>query len=89
MQEIETKGCTNFFAAWSTLHKFASLGTCVWQGANGRMEKKKSRDELIKEYIDDIKNKKRVKFPWSSKEIDSATSHFSKHITKLQIEAES
>ena len=54
-----------------------------------KQEKKKSRDELIKEYIDDIKNKKRVKFPWSSKEIDAATSHFSKHITKLQIEAES
>ena len=52
-----------------------------------KQNKNKSRDEVINAYVNDIRNKKRVKFPWSSKEIDSATAHFSKHINKLQIES--
>ena len=46
------------------------------------------KEKLIRKYISEFAQKKRVKFPWSSKEIDAAMCHFSKQVNRLLMENE-
>ena len=41
------------------------------------------KEKLIKKYTNEFSLKKRVKFPWSSQEIDAAMRHFTKQVTRL------
>ena len=45
----------------------------------------KDKDAIISQYTADFKNKQRVKFPWTTKEIEKALNHFTKLILKLLI----
>jgi hypothetical protein len=46
------------------------------------------KEKQIRKYISEFALKKRIKFPWSSKEIDVAMCHFTKQVTRILIENE-